>query len=562
MTATSAPLESDFPDGAGAPRIRVAEWVCLGAVLVLHAVFLERVKLLTVDDALITIRQARNLVEGYGFVYNPGGPRVESYTNHLLFLWQALTLWLGGNALTSTKLLGAAGSSALIVGAWLLARDLVRWSGAGLERLPAPVLFFGPLLLAISPLVTFGAMAGLETALFGGLVTLGVWQVLRVFHGEALPWGAGALFGLALWTRPEGLIWLVGYGVVLGLVAWRQGRAWKPLAVALATGLGFWLALAVFRLAVFGRLHPNTYYIKMAGDPVGRFFSGLNYVRDWAVLNFGFGWIALGVAAAFLQLPARRAPALVVLLGLLGHLVLVAVEGGDWMPHLRLIAPAMGIALGLAATGVALAWLRVAPRLGRAFRPVAAVGTLVLAFGAYQIVLAEEYRAFGEAQTRIFGWNDAHIPLGKWLGEWQLRRLAADREGLTVAIEDIGWVGWYSEAQIVDLAGLADPDWAREVYDSGREAVYPAGPLIHDVRPEVVVLVSLTGPRESPRRILWPSNKAIYTHPDFLKNYREKVIFTHKDFPGDGYFLHVFLRNDVFDEPPAVTPPKARAVGR
>jgi len=29
----------------------------------------------TVDDAYTTLRQARNLVEGYGFVYNPGGPR-------------------------------------------------------------------------------------------------------------------------------------------------------------------------------------------------------------------------------------------------------------------------------------------------------------------------------------------------------------------------------------------------------------------------------------------------------------------------------------------------------
>ena len=40
-----------------------------------------------VDDAFISFRYAENLVDGHGFVFNPGGDRVEGYTN---FLWVML----------------------------------------------------------------------------------------------------------------------------------------------------------------------------------------------------------------------------------------------------------------------------------------------------------------------------------------------------------------------------------------------------------------------------------------------------------------------------------------
>ena len=42
------------------------------------------------DDALISMRYARNLVEGHGLVWNPGGPPVEGYTNLLWTLWMAV----------------------------------------------------------------------------------------------------------------------------------------------------------------------------------------------------------------------------------------------------------------------------------------------------------------------------------------------------------------------------------------------------------------------------------------------------------------------------------------
>ena len=42
------------------------------------------------DDSMISMRYARNLAQGYGLVWNPGGPRVEGYTNPLWTVYMSL----------------------------------------------------------------------------------------------------------------------------------------------------------------------------------------------------------------------------------------------------------------------------------------------------------------------------------------------------------------------------------------------------------------------------------------------------------------------------------------
>src|SRR4051812_29090301 len=47
------------------------------------------------DDAWITVRYAENLASGAGLVFNPGGPRVEGFSNPLLVSVEALGATLG-----------------------------------------------------------------------------------------------------------------------------------------------------------------------------------------------------------------------------------------------------------------------------------------------------------------------------------------------------------------------------------------------------------------------------------------------------------------------------------
>src|SRR3954453_10272882 len=80
-------------------RARAARWLWwlpLGASAALYAVFIGRTSFdiggradfALFDDAMISMRYARHLVDGHGLVWNPG-QYVEGYSNFLWTLWMA-----------------------------------------------------------------------------------------------------------------------------------------------------------------------------------------------------------------------------------------------------------------------------------------------------------------------------------------------------------------------------------------------------------------------------------------------------------------------------------------
>jgi len=508
----------------------------------------------TVDDAYITLRYARNVVEGYGLVYNPGGPRVEGYSNPLLLLFQCVVLFLNGEGMLWTKILGALAGFATLAACLLIALDLLRWAGEEATRVSLIVSVAGVFYVADNAPLSTGSVSGLETSLFAALLTWGTWGFLRVLQGEGRRAGvavAGLCLGLATWTRPEGIAWAGGVAGLVVLMRALRRESVRAALVAAGLAIGLWLALEGFRLAVFGDFQPNTYYAKMGGEAGPRFSSGMRYVLAWAVLELGWIMLLLAAVGLFLQPMGRRGPTLVALLAVVGFLGMVAYEGGDWIPHGRLVAPVFGVMGGLSSAGLGLLVGRLALRRSR---ELSVAATLVFCVGMYQGTRADFVRGFREVQTRVTGWSDAHRPLGEWLGKWREKRGGR----LGVALSDIGMVGWFSGAQVADLAGLTDRQWARLTYQSGGTARYPAKRLLAEQQPEAIVLVSTERPFGDLLDITWRPDCDILADPEFARRYRHRTVFTHKDFASDGYYLHVFLRRDIYDEAPAVTPPVPR----
>ena len=157
----------------------------------------------TVDDAYITFRYARNLVDGLGFVYNPG-ERVMGTTTPLYTLlmaglsfalrtqnFPAIALWV--NALADA------------VTCVLLVFLGERLSGQRRVGVAAGLLY------AIAAFSVTFAIGGMETSIYVLLITL---TALLYLQGRS---GWAATAALSLLTRPDALIFLGPLWLDLGL---------------------------------------------------------------------------------------------------------------------------------------------------------------------------------------------------------------------------------------------------------------------------------------------------------------------------------------------------------
>lgn len=234
--------------------LRISLAMFLAALVVRLAALLHSHFVL--DDAFITMRIARNLASGAGFVYNVG-ERVQACSSPLwAIVCAAIWALAGSHTMLVAQVLGGlcdAGAAALLV---LLVRGpLAPDSAPRLARIHPPAPGAGALLAGLF-------YAGLSTAVpvaTGGLET-GFYVLL---HASALwllsnrRWSAAAgLGGVAILTRPDG-VWLAS--IVL-LFSWIDRRRFPWLQVALtAVVVAPYLAFAQL---YYGQIVPQTILAK------------------------------------------------------------------------------------------------------------------------------------------------------------------------------------------------------------------------------------------------------------------------------------------------------------
>ena len=153
------------------------------------------------DDAFISFRYARNLVDGLGLVYN-AGEYVEGYTNLLWTLAIAAGLRVGWAAESFAHVLG--------IGCWLALVALLgarAWRRArAVGRTPLPLAAALCLLLAD---MQQWATGGLETSMFSLFASAGILAIASPNASRRRLLCAGLLLGLTTLTRPDGVIFAV-----------------------------------------------------------------------------------------------------------------------------------------------------------------------------------------------------------------------------------------------------------------------------------------------------------------------------------------------------------------
>jgi len=307
------------------------------------------------DDAFITFRYARNLVEGLGLVYN-AGERVEGMTNLLWTLWCSVGLKLGVDVIR-----WAQGWGIVCYG---LCVALLAWNHTQLRRSLGVVGIGAPVAAVVAALHldwSVYATGGLETSAFTLLALLG-------FLGLALPGApgmrrsvvAGLALGLATLTRPDAIL----FGAIGGsyLIATRQlrGLPWLRQAAAFAAALfALVLPVTLWRQGYYGDIYPNSYYAKSAylsWYSQGWHYLRLFFIKYWILLSaLPLGWVALwqgrrrdeSIDSATVRGQVILASAFVITYGLY-----VARVGGDFMFGRLLIpiVPFLAVALDVGLT--------------------------------------------------------------------------------------------------------------------------------------------------------------------------------------------------------------------
>ena len=390
------------------------------------------------DDAFISLRYARRLLDGFGLTWTDG-PRVEGYSNLLWVLGCALLGRLGLDLVSAARVLGMLATLAtLAVVAW--AYRARAWL-ACLASLAALVLA-GP--------IAVWAMGGLEQPMVGLWLALGIYHCLPlVTKGEnsstpGRPGLAGIFFGLLALTRLDGL--LFGATVATVLFAVEQPRSTK-----LRTLLHFCLPLAglvaaqqLFRLFYYGDLIPNTGRAKLAFTTV-HIVRGFDYVWNGLVALRSIFVLAIGGMAACI---VRKGKPRVVLLTAplvvwLGYLALV---GGDVFPAWRLLVPALVLAVFLIGDGIAASLT---------FGPTGKWIAGLLLVNAFFLNLHDQKqdRMLDLARSERWEWDGEVV--GRFLSS------AFSAKAPVLAVDPAGCVPYFSGLPSIDMLGLNDRDLAQ-----------------------------------------------------------------------------------------------------
>jgi hypothetical protein len=397
------------------------------------------------DDAMISMRYARNLQVGDGLVWNPGEAPVQGFTN------LGVTLVMSGvhglpllprNMALPVQLIALALLAGSLVGVRRLARQLFPEAPAVAEGSAAAFALCSP--------VAIWGLQGSDVA----FVTLWLVAAALLATADTLrrPLFLGVLAG-GLWIRPDSALAYPFLLLAAHQIHGRRTPVLIPGVVAGALGLGAYLA---FGWLYYGDPLPNTYYLKATGSPRHlMLISGLEELISW--LPYLLIPVGFAIAGAWGRAREPR-------VWLLGALFLVTQAYNTWIGGdfvfgygARFTVPTLPFLLILSVAGADRALSRFDAATG--WRRVAAI-TAAGAALAWVSALPNASREWLDPQrpTMLYQQNRTNLEFGRYL------RRATDPT-LSLGAHWGGVPPYFSGRPCIDVLGKSDPHIARLVVD-------------------------------------------------------------------------------------------------
>jgi hypothetical protein len=422
------------------------------SVLFLYITFLNW----AYDDPFITFRYAKNLVAGYGFVYNPG-ERILSTTTPLF------TLLLSAIHLVTTDIHFLAiliGVVSLIIGGLLLF-DLSRsWNSL-------LVGWTGLLLYTTFPLLA--RTLGSETPLY-----LALCIAVYAFYARKRYELTAVFAGLATLARPDGIL----VPLILGadyLMHRRGSIPWRPVVIF----SGIVAAWVLFAWFYFGSPLPVTL---LAKQRQGAMLISQGFIENFpSILSEYLRWpyvlqSILAIFGLIYALWKKRAWVVFLAWPILYFLAysFLGVSGYFW--YYAPLVPGFIVATGLGISGIRDLFHSIAKErsfwIGQTVNVM--TGLLLL------ILLISNVRNLYQASRQV----DNRYAIYKASGEWLRENTNPEDK---VGSLEVGIIGYYSERTMVDFAGLIQPKVAERL-DPDSTYEDAATWAIETYRPDYIVL--------------------------------------------------------------------------
>ena len=488
----SRPTSLTVPPSRTSRRIICLLW-CGVALLALIARLLPQPR--TIDDAFITFRYSRNLVEGQGFVYNPGVHTLGTTTPLYTLLMAAIGALSGSGLYPWFALYVNALADAVNV-------VLLAWLAYRISRRSVLGVVVG-LAWALHPYSVTFAIGGMETS----VAILWMLAATSAYVARRERWMA-VFAALGVLTRVDALLWIAPLFAHQMITHWRTANnrpAWKRLPwqswALFAVVLAPWY---LFSWAYFGTLLSNSLHAKRLAyvvPPLQAFTRLLQQVatplEDYAA--FGITGIAIGIvlypglAVIGLLYTGRHTPrALPFLLYPILYVAAFSLANPlifRW--YLAPLLPAYLLAIGVGVTALIQALTE------QIKRPHLVTGVLLLVGGIWAAMLLNAWTLHPDhgpnRPAPAMAWHEIELNYRR-VGERLRDEYGVDAQTL-VAAGDIGALGYYSRARILDTVGLVTPELSAYypvdpslVPEDANYAIPPA--LILDYRPAYLVVMA------------------------------------------------------------------------
>ena len=236
------------------------------------------------DDAMISMTYAKNFADGSGLVWNPGGERIEGYTNPLWTLYMSLLHLLPIAQSKISLFIQITGLIMLVINLYFVKKIAYLLS----DR--SHIISLGAVLLtAFYFPINNWSLQGMEVGLLTLLTSISLWLTLQCINKKSFSYWLYALLGVGTLVRLDMVV--IFFCIWTFLVVADPKNRKKNIFFGILVLFSCIFAQTMFRIWYYNDILPNTYYLKMTGYPIllrftRGFYVFLGFIRNTNFLLF------------------------------------------------------------------------------------------------------------------------------------------------------------------------------------------------------------------------------------------------------------------------------------